>query len=147
MATTANGAPNLDYLDVVTDLSPLNRYEAESATISQGVVESNHAGFTGSGFVNYDNIVGSFVEFTVNVPQAGSSTLQLRFANGTTVNRPMAITVNGTSIGTVNFAGTGDWANWVSVNTPVNLNAGNNTIRATATTANGGPNLDHIQIG
>ena len=147
VATTAGGAPNLDYLDVVTDLSPLNRFEAESATISQGVVESNHPGFTGSGFVNYDNINGSFVEFTVNVPQAGSTTLQLRFANGTTVNRPMDISVNGTPTSTMNFAGTGDWANWVSVNTPVNLNAGDNTIRATATTANGGPNLDHIQVG
>ena len=28
-------------------------YQAENATISQGVVESNHAGFTGTGFVNY----------------------------------------------------------------------------------------------
>jgi hypothetical protein len=28
------------------------RYESESATISQGEVESNHAGFTGTGFVN-----------------------------------------------------------------------------------------------
>ncbi len=40
-------------------------YQAEDATISQGVVESNHAGYTGTGFVNYDNLVGSYVEWTV----------------------------------------------------------------------------------
>ena len=31
-------------------------YQAEDAFISQGVVESNWAGFTGTGFVNLDNL-------------------------------------------------------------------------------------------
>ncbi|HCU51432.1 MAG TPA: chemotaxis protein, partial [Micromonosporaceae bacterium] len=43
---------------VQTDAAAAVGYEAENATISQGVVESNHAGFTGTGFVNYDNVVG-----------------------------------------------------------------------------------------
>ncbi|WP_211215919.1 glycosyl hydrolase family 95 catalytic domain-containing protein, partial [Catelliglobosispora koreensis] len=34
-------------------------YQAENATISRGLVESNHAGFTGTGFVNLDNTTGS----------------------------------------------------------------------------------------
>ncbi|MFL6142456.1 MAG: carbohydrate-binding protein, partial [Labedaea sp.] len=147
VATTAGGAPNLDYLDVITGVAPLNQYEAEGATISQGVVESNHGGFTGSGFVNYDNVVGSFVEFAVNVAAAGPATLRLRFANGTTVNRPMDLTVNGVPAANLAFAGTGDWTNWVTATTTVNLGAGTNTIRATATTANGGPNLDNIAVG
>ena len=79
--------------------------------------------------------------------QAGPTALRVRFANGTAVNRPMNIIVNGTTVATLSFAGTGDWANWVTVTTTVNLNAGNNTIRATATTANGGPNLDNIMVG
>jgi endoglucanase len=29
-----------------------NRYEAEQAAISQGLVETDHAGFSGTGFVN-----------------------------------------------------------------------------------------------
>jgi hypothetical protein len=147
VSTTANGGPNLDFLDVVTGLTPLNQYEAESATISQGAAESDHAGFTGTGFVNYDNATGSFVDFTVNVTQAGPTALRLRFANGTTVNRPMNIVVNGAMATNVAFAGTGAWTNWVTVTVTVNLGAGNNTIRATATTANGGPNLDHITVG
>ena len=51
---------------------PSNRLEAENATISQGQVDSNHAGFSGTGFVNYDNVAGSFVEWTVNADPAGS---------------------------------------------------------------------------
>ncbi|KAB2352641.1 glycosyl hydrolase family 28 protein [Actinomadura rudentiformis] len=127
--------------------APGNRFEAENATISQGVVESNHAGFTGSGFVNYTNVTGSYVEFTVNAAQAGNVPLTFRFANGTTVNRPMDITVNGVlASDELAFPGTGAWPNWTTTSMTVPLNAGANTIRATATTANGGPNLDHLAL-
>jgi hypothetical protein len=61
-------------------------YESETATISQGAVESNHAGYSGTGFVNFDNVVGSYVEYTVNAAQAGTQTLTFRYANGTTAN-------------------------------------------------------------
>ncbi|HEV8562239.1 MAG TPA: carbohydrate-binding protein [Actinophytocola sp.] len=123
-------------------------YQAESATISQGVVESNHTGFTGTGFVNYDNVSGSFVEWTVNAANAGSTTLSFRFANGTTTNRPMDITVNGGLTGNdVSFAGTGNWDTWATATITVNLDAGSNTVRATAVTANGGPNVDRLTVG
>ncbi|MFI0449865.1 discoidin domain-containing protein [Actinomadura sp. 6N118] len=123
-------------------------HQAEDATISQGVVESNHAGFTGTGFVNYTNVAGSYVEFTVNAAQAGNTTLTLRYANGTTTDRPMDIVVNGAVVSAArSFAGTGAWTSWATTTITVPLNAGANTIRATATTANGGPNLDKITIG
>src|SRR5262245_33608188 len=73
----------------------VTRFEAETVTISQGVVESNHLGFSGTGFVNYNNVVGSYVQLSVNAPAAGTATVAFRFANGTTTNRPMDITVNG----------------------------------------------------
>jgi endoglucanase len=122
-------------------------HEAESATVSRGAVEANHTGFTGNGFVNYDNVQGSYVQWTVNATQAGSSALTLRFANGTATNRPMDITVNGAvaSSGRA-FPGTGAWTNWNTTTLNVNLKAGANTIRATATTSNGGPNVDHISL-
>ncbi|MEU4224667.1 fibronectin type III domain-containing protein [Nonomuraea sp. NPDC026600] len=122
-------------------------YQAEDATISQGAAESNHDGYTGTGFVNYDNVTGSYVEWTVNAPVAGPVTLELRYANGTTVNRPMAIAVNGGTAVNRDFNGTGDWDTWQTSTLTVNLTQGANKIRATATTANGGPNVDRISIG
>ncbi|WP_431900324.1 glycoside hydrolase family 88 protein [Nonomuraea sp. bgisy101] len=122
-------------------------HQAENATISQGVVESNHAGYTGTGFVNYDNLIGSYVEFTVDATAAETTPLTFRFANGTTADRPMAITVNGAPLRTVSFPGTGAWTSWREVSADAPLNAGANTIRATATTANGGPNLDALTVG
>ncbi|MBB5078558.1 glycosyl hydrolase family 28 protein [Nonomuraea endophytica] len=123
-----------------------SRYEAEEATIAQGVVESNHAGFTGTGFVNGDNAAGPYVEWTVTAAQAGAATLAFRHANGTAVNRPMAVSVNGGAPVTVNFPGTGAWTTWTNATLPAQLNAGANTVRATSTTANGGPNLDHLAV-
>ncbi|MEU7004232.1 YbhB/YbcL family Raf kinase inhibitor-like protein [Nonomuraea sp. NPDC046570] len=142
-STTANGNPNLDFVDVEV-AAPSSDLQAENATISQGAVESNHAGYTGTGFVNYDNAVGSYVEFTVNAATAGNYEVRFRFANGTTVDRPMDITVNGAAATNVNFPGTGAWSTWVEKPVTAPLIAGANKIRATASTANGGPNLDRI---
>ncbi|GAA1294095.1 hypothetical protein Psi02_42120 [Planotetraspora silvatica] len=123
------------------------RYEAENAAISRGVAESNHARFSGTGFVNYDNAAGSYVQWTVNAAAAGAATLRLRYANGTTTGRPMDIAVNGTTAAAgVAFDGTGAWTTWQTRTLTVNLNAGTNTVRATATTAGGGPNVDYIEI-
>jgi hexosaminidase len=125
--------------------SPGNRYEAENAVISRGVVESNHAGFSGTGFVNYDNVSGSYVEWTVNAATAGPATVTIRFANGTTANRPMDISVNGAvAAAGVAFGGTGNWDTWQDRTVTLNLNAGTNTIRATATAPAGGPNVDYL---
>jgi unsaturated rhamnogalacturonyl hydrolase len=122
-------------------------YEAESATISQGTVANNHPGFTGSGFVDYTNVTGSYVEFSVPAAQAGTATLTFRFANGSTANRPMRIDVNGATVASaLNFPGTVDWATWQTVSVTATLSAGTNAIRATATTAGGGPNLDSLTV-
>ncbi|MEJ2857765.1 MULTISPECIES: cellulase family glycosylhydrolase [unclassified Saccharothrix] len=122
-------------------------HQAESATISNGLVESNHSGYTGTGFVNYDNETGSYVEFTTTAPAAGTVTLTFRYANGTTTNRPMTITVNGTTTTTnLAFPSTGTWTTWQTATTTATLTAGTNRIRATATTSTGGPNLDKLDV-
>ncbi|MEJ1105416.1 MULTISPECIES: PQQ-dependent sugar dehydrogenase [unclassified Kribbella] len=121
-------------------------YQAEDATISQGVVESNHTGYTGSGFVNYDNLVGSYVEWTVSAP-AGPADVTLRYANGTAAARPMDFTVNGVAgaVG-ITFPGTGAWTTWQTKTVRLQLAAGTNKIQARATTADGGPNADKLTV-
>ena len=71
------------------------RYEAESATLSAATVATNHPGFTGTGFVDYTNAAGGFVEFSVSAAQAGNATLTFRYANGSTSARPVDVAVNG----------------------------------------------------
>jgi rhamnogalacturonyl hydrolase YesR len=145
-ATTASGGPNLDYLEV-TDSAAGQPLQAENATISQGVVATNHQGFTGTGFVDYANLVGGYVEFTVDSPQARTATLGFRFANGSTANRPMDLTINGSLVAdAVAFNPTTNWDTWATVTITVNLAAGTSKVRATATTTSGGPNLDSLTV-
>ena len=125
---------------------PSNHFEAENAKLSQATVATNHTGFTGTGFVDYANVAGSFVEWTVTRTAAGSARITIRYANGTTANRPMSISVNGGAPVTVNFPGTGSWNTWSTASVTVNLKAGSNTIRATATVAAGGPNVDWLEL-
>ncbi|MGO1052207.1 PQQ-dependent sugar dehydrogenase [Crossiella sp. CA198] len=123
------------------------RYEAENATISQGLVESNHAGFSGAGFVNNDNVAGSYVEWTVNAPSAtGNAVLAFRYANGSGANRPLDITVNGNLVSNDLAFPSNGWTNYQSVTVNAALNAGANTIRAAGATATGGPNLDALDV-
>ena len=122
------------------------RYEAENATIFDGAADSDHTGFSGTGFCNTTNAVGAYVEWTVNVPSAGSATLTFRYANGTTAERPTDITVNGSATGTVTFPPTGSWDTWANATATATLNAGTNAIRVTATTSGGAPNLDYLEV-
>ena len=113
-------------------------YQAENCVVSQGIVESNHAGYTGSGFVNTDNVTGAFLECTVTGP---ATSLSVRYANGTTANRPMSYPE-----GVIDFPGTGAWTTWATATVPLSLGSGTRTVRLTATTAGGGPNLDRIGV-
>jgi len=144
-AGNASGASNAVAVSTPPGSSVV-RYDAEGATISQGVVEANHTGFSGTGFVNYDNVLGSSVQFSVTAAASGPATITIRYSNGTAVNRPMDISVNGTVVSAgVSFPSTGNWDTWASATIPVNLAAGANPIKATATTANGGPNVDYLE--
>ena len=126
---------------------PPNRHEAEAATISQGLPETTHAGFSGTGYVNTDNVAGSSVQWTVTAAQAGTATLRFGFANGVATDRPMDITVNGALVAdNLAFPATGAWTSWQTRSITVPLTAGANTVLATAATAGGGPNLDYLDV-
>jgi glucose/arabinose dehydrogenase len=143
-ATTANGGPNADYLDVSV-AAPSSVYQAEDATIFDGTVATNHLNFTGTGFVDYVNEVGSYVQWSVPASSAANVSVTIRYANGTTVDRPMDITVNGVTVRSgLSFPPTANWDTWADNTFTVGLSAGTNLVRATATTANGGPNVDKL---
>ncbi len=123
-------------------------FQAENGYLGGGAkVDTKHAGFTGTGFVDYaDGVANSFVEFSVN--HTGTKTLIFRYANGSTVNRTCVVTRNGTRVGTLSFPPTGAWTTWKTVSLSVNLGtgAGNKLVRVTSTTTAGGPNLDRLAV-
>ncbi|MEV0677626.1 PQQ-dependent sugar dehydrogenase [Actinosynnema sp. NPDC050436] len=139
LAAPATGNP-------VAEASGSVRYEAESAALNRAKVEKNHAGYSGTGFVNYDNTAGSHVEYAVTADRAGPHELTFRYANGTGADRPLAVTVDGGPATTLAFPGTGGWTTWRDASVTVTLEAGRNKVRAAATTVDGGPNADRLTV-
>ncbi|MEV4580294.1 carbohydrate-binding protein [Nonomuraea jabiensis] len=124
------------------------RYEAEIAPATcDGFIESNHAGYSGSGFCNGDNAAGAAAQFTVNAPAAGSATIAIRYANGGAAGRTADVLVNGAVVHAASaFDPTGAWTTWATKTLTVSLNAGDNTIRLSPTTADGLPNIDYLDL-
>ncbi|MBV1849363.1 PQQ-dependent sugar dehydrogenase [Catellatospora tritici] len=145
-STSVNGTANLDYIE--TEVEPASTdYQAESATLSQAATATNHTGYTGTGFVDYTNVAGGYVEFTVTRLVAGSAKVTLRYANGTGADRPLDLAVNGnTAASDLSFPATANWDTWADQTITVSLPAGTSKIRATATGASGGPNLDRLRL-
>jgi hypothetical protein len=143
-STTAGGGPNIDYVDVNPTVTP-TRVEAESGTCD-GTIDNNHLNFSGTGFCNTTNAVGSTLTLTVNAASAGAVPVRVHFANGTTSDRPMSVSVNGTvQVASQSFPMTANWDTWADATVTLNLAAGANTVVFTSTTTGGGPNIDYIE--
>ena len=137
---------NVNLTAVFMPVNP-NLYEAEYALITNGVQESTNAGFSGTGYANVDNMVGSSVEFTVYTAGAGQRQTILTFANGTSTARTFSVKVNGVEvISSLSFEPTGAWTTWNQKTIDLTLKAGINTITFTSTGPDGGPNLDKLEF-
>ncbi|GAB3987434.1 hypothetical protein GCM10029978_106230 [Actinoallomurus acanthiterrae] len=132
------------YARTIPAPKPDTTYEAEDATLSGPVVGTDHSGYTGRGFADYQHDSGDYVEWTVDAPSSGTYTLMFRYANGGTGNRPLAVAVDGGAASTQAFAPTGGWDTWAVQPVVVELSAGD-TVRATTTGA-GGPNIDNLGV-
>lgn len=126
-------------------------YQAESAALSGGAaVSTEHAGYTGSGFVagyTDGNKGRAATTFTVTAATAGPATVGLRYANGTTATMSLSVYVNGTKIRQISLPAVGAWNTWATRDETFTLNAGQNTIayRFDATDL-GNVNLDSITV-
>ena len=121
-------------------------YEAENAVLS-GVVAANlWTGYSGTGYGDYINPTGDYVEWTVSVPTAGSYQLGFRYALNDPSDRPLQVSVNGNVVNSaLSFPNTAAWTNWQTVYTNAALSAGSNTVRATALSRSGA-NVDRLEV-
>ena len=122
-------------------------YEAENATLSGPLVDSTYAGYSGTGYVDYQNPTGDNVVFTLTATASGTYPIAFRYANGSTGNRPLALQVNGVvAVSGLDFQPTGAWTTWACTATNnVAFNAGVNTVRITDIGSNG-PNVDYLLV-
>ncbi|MGX6603277.1 TIM-barrel domain-containing protein [Micromonosporaceae bacterium Da 78-11] len=121
-------------------------YQAERATLSGAVIDTRHPGYTGAGFVDF-TAGGGYLEWTVAVATAGTRTLTFRYANGGGAGRPLAISIDGTTVRTAQpFDPTGSWDTWGTTSFTASLPAGGQVrVRATVGGSDGA-NIDSLTI-
>jgi hypothetical protein len=123
------------------------KYEAENGVFNKTVLESTHEGFSGKGYANLDNEVGSSVTLSVVAADEGDKDVKIVFANGSTANRPVSVAVNGkVQVESVDFESTGAWESWDSSVVTLRLPAGASAITIASLTKDGGPNIDRIEF-
>jgi hypothetical protein len=122
--------------------------EAETGTISQGSVDTDIPGFTGTGFVNLANQTGTYLELTFSIPRTGTWNQTIRYINGSSNNRPCQIRMDGQIVkDSFDFMPTGDWTTW-KYSEPIclTLASGIHTLRITGLTSESAPNIDHVRF-
>lgn len=121
--------------------------DASTPKEGEGVAETTNAGFLKNGYYNFANSLTSYGTWEIFSKTTGKTTLTIRFTNGGTDSRNMALSVNGTSAGTVSFPSTGDWTAYAEAKVDVTLAAGVNKLTFTSLTSDGGPNFDMFTFG
>ncbi|HEX2145758.1 MAG TPA: carbohydrate-binding protein [Glycomyces sp.] len=147
-ATTSGGLANIDYLEAETADTgepTSTRFEAEeSPAVCDGSIETEHAGFSGTGFCDSDNMAGATAEFTFGAGTGGQAQLVVGFANGSDSSRAADVLVNGTRVGSTSFPATGAWTTWSTQSLTLNLAGGATTVSFAATGSAGLPNIDYL---
>jgi FlaG/FlaF family flagellin (archaellin) len=164
-ALQTGGLANIDYFKV-SDQKPIppsetpyiqlleaedgeysGKIESHSCWQSIALTKGHHSGFTGTGFVDAKNEVGSSIEVTLDAKDAGTHTLSIRYVHVKKDDRSAEIRVNGDIANpSLYFPQTGAWTAWQNVSTPVELKAGKNLIRVTALHDGGLVNIDHFAL-
>lgn len=138
---------NLTYAIYDADPSAAHVKSHQSGTF----ITDGNSGHSGTGYYDFGGL-DSFMEFEVDIAEAGTYPISFRFALGSSSyngNRPCQLLVNDVLIKPVyDFIFTDSWSYWkYSDLVDVSLTQGLNTIKLLVTDQNGGPNLDHLRVG
>jgi uncharacterized repeat protein (TIGR02543 family) len=99
---------------------------------ADGSRQNTYTGADGGYYINLSNAAAKGVNYSVNVPSAGTYSFKWRYANGgNSVSETARLLVNGsTAVASVAFPKTSSWTTWTTTATvTATLSAGVNTIR------------------
>jgi pectinesterase len=113
---------------------------------NSGVVDTKHAGYTGTGFIDTENAVGASIVWSLSAASAKTYTAQIRFGNGGAGARRATVVVNDVQIKTLDFPTNSNWTQWQTVNVDVPLKVGTNSVKLVSETADGLANIDNISV-
>lgn len=124
--------------------------QAEDALLLGAFVRTDHAGYTGAGYVDvidsYVESTGSYFELVFRRTSAATDTVTVHYANGAST-RSFAVKLNDVAAGTISLPATGSWTTWSSQSMVLALHAGVNRLRFSTSSKAVYPNVDRIVIG
>ncbi|MFP4013725.1 MAG: carbohydrate-binding protein [Chitinispirillaceae bacterium] len=119
--------------------------QGEDAAEFDGVTESINGGFVGEGYLNTSNEAGASASWVFHADEALTTDLVFRYANGSSADRPVSVSVNGTEQqASVSMPSTSAWTTWNSVSVPISFIQGENVVTLTSLTSEGAANIDMI---
>lgn len=120
-------------------------YEAESAYLNGVGTNTNHTGYTGSGFVDGFDAIGDYVQFTVSIPATGDYSFIFKYANNTGYKASRKVYVDGNYIATAVFPNLANWDTWGKAEAGItNLASGTHTVKISFN--NYAINLDNLVV-
>ncbi|SDR92913.1 protein of unknown function [Paenibacillaceae bacterium GAS479] len=105
--------------------------QAENGTFSTGAsVKNLGSGWTGSGFVNFNNAPG-YVEWNTTIPKTGDYLIDIAYAYGSGGSTTAKLIIDGIAVNPdISFPSTGNWnTSWGKAQVTVPLTAGAHTIK------------------
>ncbi len=142
----SNLSVTANFSEIQTDGLEVTLQENETGFCAvDGAVESEHNGYTGSGYANTENALGNGVDYKVHVGSAGTYHIEIRYASAN--DRPANLIQNGSVVASnINFPSTGAWTSWKTASITARLNAGESDLRLEATGRSGLPNIDFLYL-
>lgn len=147
-----DGHVNLDHVKVVDPTA--GRTEAEDGTITGegNRVQTEHAGYSGTGYVGGFENDGTAVTFDVTAAAAGFHAIKLGYANGpnpqANQTKQMSLYVNDVFVKKMALPPGDSWKTWLTFEDQVELQAGANVIKIARDPGdNGNVNLDYLDLG
>lgn len=143
--------PALKYWDMVyikwDAQSATETIEAESMILSGVGINTDHAGFSGTGFVDSYGDLYDSVSFDVITESDGYYTFTFKYANNTGSECSRELFVDGESRGKTTFPKGDSWDSWLTVEKGVYLTAGVHRLVVLVTDQYGGfINLDRVTV-
>ncbi|SHJ26102.1 dextranase [Clostridium cavendishii DSM 21758] len=144
--------PSLEYWDMIyvkrNILSKNNIYEAEDAIKTNVGVNTNHTGYTGTGFIDGFSEMGDEVTFQIQIDKEKDYKLQFRYSNSTGEAAKLHLIIDGKDQGVINFNNLKDWESWSESTFDSHLLPGVHTIALyyDNNDSKKAINLDHLKI-
>lgn len=144
--------PSLKYWDMIyikrTFAPPSgDRYEAEDTVKTNVGVNNNHAGYSGTGFVDGFESINDGVSFVIYAPTEDDYYLRFRYANATGATATRNVYIDGQYAGRVTMKPLANWDTWGDGILTVRLKPGLHHVVLWFTSENSTAiNLDYLEV-